>query len=111
MEMVKLGENGQDVLPICLEALLHHASIESFGKDIVRLNALPLLSEIHNRHRNDVNINVALSRIISYLSFHKEILEGLYTTGKTEVKYFFPLRVTFCEYKIRSFGFIRKIAN
>ncbi|XP_045460530.1 protein SERAC1 isoform X3 [Harmonia axyridis] len=81
VEMMKLGQNGQNVLPMCLEALLHHASIESFGKDIVKLNALPLLSEIHSRHRDNININVALSRTISYLSFHKEILQELYKTG------------------------------
>ncbi|XP_044762040.1 protein SERAC1 isoform X2 [Coccinella septempunctata] len=81
MEMVKLGENEQNVLPICLEALLHHASIETFGKDVVKMNALPLLSEIHSRYRGDLNINVALSKIISYLSFHKEIIDELYRTG------------------------------
>ncbi|KAL3278703.1 hypothetical protein HHI36_016237 [Cryptolaemus montrouzieri] len=79
--MVKLGQNGQDLLPICVDSLLHHASIESFGKDIVKSNALPLLSEIHNRLRNDLNVNIALCRIISLLSFHNEVLEDLHTTG------------------------------
>ncbi|KAK9878950.1 hypothetical protein WA026_003770 [Henosepilachna vigintioctopunctata] len=81
VEIAKIGQNGQDILPVCLESLLHHASIEVFAEDIVKMNAFSLLSEIHSRFIEDINVNVTLCRIISYLSLHKEVLEELHTTG------------------------------
>lgn len=81
VELSRLIRSGADIIPYCLESLLHHASIEHFSKDIVDLNALPLLVELHNRFKNNINVNITLCRIISYLSFHPEILEELHKTG------------------------------
>lgn len=66
---------------MCLESLLHHSTIKNYAKDIVLLNGLPLLMEIHNRFKNDLDINITLCNILSNISMYPELLENLYRTG------------------------------
>ncbi|XP_063911696.1 protein SERAC1 isoform X3 [Zophobas morio] len=80
-ELKKYIQSSEEVLPMCLESLLHHASVGDYAKDIAALNGLPLLMEIHNRFKENHTVTATICRIISYLSMHKELLNELYITG------------------------------
>lgn len=67
---------------MCLESLLHHASVEKYAHDIVQLNGLPLLMELHNRFKNNTAISVVLCRIISYMSVFPSLLDPIFKSGK-----------------------------
>lgn len=88
VELKKYIKTSQDIVPLCLESLLHHASIKNYGKHIADLNGLPILMEIHNRFKDNPSVTAAISRIISYLSMHEELLNDLYKSGKN-VSFFF----------------------
>ncbi|RZC34964.1 conserved oligomeric Golgi complex subunit 7 [Asbolus verrucosus] len=70
-----------EVVPMCLESLLHHASVKNYAKDIAELNGLPLLMEIHNRFKDNINVTATICRIISYLSMHRDLLDELHKSG------------------------------
>lgn len=67
---------------MCLETLLHHASIRNYAKDIAELNGLPLLTEIYHRFKDNIDVTATICRIISYLSMHSELLDDLFKSGK-----------------------------
>ncbi|CAH1373103.1 unnamed protein product [Tenebrio molitor] len=81
IELKKSIQSSDELLPLCLESLLHHASVGNYAKDIAELNGLPLLMEIHNRFKDNVEVSATICRIISYLSMHPDLLEELYNTG------------------------------
>nr|XP_023020637.1 protein SERAC1 isoform X1 [Leptinotarsa decemlineata] len=81
LELSKFIQSESDVLPKCLESLLHHASLEKYAKDIVNFNGLPLLMEIHHRYKNNVDITIKLCQILSFMSFDRSVLEPMHKSG------------------------------
>ncbi|KAJ8969533.1 hypothetical protein NQ314_001716 [Rhamnusium bicolor] len=81
LELSKFILSESDVLPKCLESLLHHSSLEKYTKDIVDLNGLPLLMEIHHRYKNDINITIKLCQILSFMSFNRSLLQPIHKSG------------------------------
>lgn len=67
---------------MCLEPILHHSSVEDYAKDIVLLNGLPLLMEIHNRFKDNIDVNVTLCRIMANICNYPEFLEDIFRSGK-----------------------------
>ncbi|KAF2904971.1 hypothetical protein ILUMI_01214 [Ignelater luminosus] len=80
-ELRRLIQSANDILPLCLESLLHHSTVKDYAKDIVLLNGLSLLMEIHNRFKNNPDINIILCNILSNISMYPELLENIYRTG------------------------------
>ncbi|XP_018578480.2 protein SERAC1, partial [Anoplophora glabripennis] len=81
LELSKFIQSENDVLPKCLESLLHHSTIQKHAKDIVDLNGLPLLMEIHNRYKDNINITIKLCQIISYMSHDRSFLQPMHKSG------------------------------
>lgn len=67
---------------MCLEPILHHSSVENYAKDIVLLNGLPLLMEIHNRFKDNIDINVTLCKILANICTYPELLEDVFRSGE-----------------------------
>ncbi|XP_044259794.1 protein SERAC1 isoform X1 [Tribolium madens] len=80
-ELKNFIQTSEELLPTCLESLLHHASLGKYAKDIAELNGLPLLMEIHNRFKDNITVTATICRIISYLSMHKDLLDEMYKSG------------------------------
>ncbi|KAJ8961428.1 hypothetical protein NQ318_014675 [Aromia moschata] len=81
LELSKFILSESDILPKCLESLLHHCSLEKYTKDVVDLNGLPLLMEIQDRYKSDIHITIKLSQIISFLSFNRSLLQPMHKSG------------------------------
>ncbi|CAG9823525.1 unnamed protein product [Phaedon cochleariae] len=81
LELSKFVQSESDILPKCLESLLHHSSVAKHAKDIVLLNGLPLLMEIHHRYKHNDDIRMKLCQIISFLSYDKSLLEPIHKSG------------------------------
>ncbi|XP_072376232.1 protein SERAC1 isoform X4 [Diabrotica undecimpunctata] len=81
LELSKFIQSESDILPKCLESLVHHCCIEKYAKHIIESNGLPLMMEIYHRYRNNPDIIMKLCRIISYLSFDKSVLDPLHRSG------------------------------
>ncbi|KAJ8983007.1 hypothetical protein NQ317_014303 [Molorchus minor] len=81
LELSKFILSESDILPKCLESLLHHSSLEKYTKDVVDLNGLPLLMEIQHRYKDDINITVKLSQVLSFLSFNRNLLQPMHKSG------------------------------
>ncbi|XP_050512119.1 protein SERAC1 isoform X4 [Diabrotica virgifera virgifera] len=81
LELSKFIQSESDILPKCLESLVHHCCIEKYAKHIIESNGLPLMMEIYHRYRNNPDIVMKLCRIISYLSFDKSVLDPLHKSG------------------------------
>lgn len=81
VELTKFIQSADDVLTMCLEPILHHSAVEDYARDIVQLNGLPILMEIHNRFRNNIDVNVTLCRILSNICTYPEHLEELFKSG------------------------------
>lgn len=91
MNLSKFIKSADDILTMCLEPILHHSSVGHYAKDIVALNGLPLLMEIYNRFKDDVNVNLTLCRIISNICSYPEVLGEIFRSGKKFVLHFFVL--------------------
>ncbi|CAH1994451.1 unnamed protein product [Acanthoscelides obtectus] len=87
LELSKFIQSEDDVMPKCLESLLHHSSIRKYTKDIVDENALPLLMEIYHRYKRNIEMNIKLCQIISYMSFDRNILGPMHKSGWIGVLY------------------------
>ncbi|CAG9768868.1 unnamed protein product [Ceutorhynchus assimilis] len=81
LELSKFIQSEKEVLPLCLESLLHHCSVEKYSADIADLNGLPLLMEIYKRYSDDANVIVKLCQILSYMSFNRNLLEPFCKSG------------------------------
>ncbi|KAL1509484.1 hypothetical protein ABEB36_004209 [Hypothenemus hampei] len=81
LELSKFIQSEQEVLPMCLESLLHHCSVEQYSKDIADLNGLPLLMEIYKRYSDDINVIIKLCQILSYMSDNRSLLEPFCKSG------------------------------
>lgn len=81
MELSKFIQSESDVMPKCLESLLHHSKLLGCARDIVDLNGLPLLMEIYHRNKKNIDIIIKLCEMLAQLSYHKSILEPLYKSG------------------------------
>nr|CAH7741056.1 unnamed protein product [Callosobruchus chinensis] len=87
LELSKFIQSEDDVMPKCLESLLHHSSIGKHTKDIVDHNALPLLMEIYYRYKHNIDMNIKLCQIISYMSLDRDILEPMHKSGWIGILY------------------------
>ncbi|XP_031359152.1 protein SERAC1-like [Photinus pyralis] len=74
-------KSASDILPLCLESLLHHCSLGNNGHDIIRLDGLPLLMEIYNRFQNDLDTKVKLCNVLAFVSVYPNVVEDFYKTG------------------------------
>lgn len=81
MELSKFIQNADNIVTMCLESILHHSSVQKYAKDIVMLNGLPLLMEIRNRFKDNVEVNFTLCKILSHLSIYPEFLEDIFRSG------------------------------
>ncbi|XP_050293179.1 protein SERAC1 isoform X2 [Anthonomus grandis grandis] len=81
LELSKFIQTEKEVLPMCLESLLHHCSVEKYSKDIADLNGLPLLMEVYKRYPDDINVIVKLCQILSYMSYNKSLLVPFCKSG------------------------------
>ncbi|XP_060524697.1 protein SERAC1 isoform X2 [Cylas formicarius] len=81
LELSKFIQTEKEVLPLCLESLLHHVSLENYSTDVADLNGLPLLMEVQRRYKDNINITIKLCQILSYMSLHKNLLQSMYTSG------------------------------
>lgn len=81
MELSKLINQANDILLLCVEALLHHTEVEEFSKQIVSNNGLSLLLEIYNRHKSSLVANIMFARIFSNISVYPDLLEDIHKSG------------------------------
>ncbi|XP_030753046.1 protein SERAC1 isoform X2 [Sitophilus oryzae] len=81
LELSKFIQSEKEVLPMCLESLLHHCSIEKYSADIANMNGLPLLMEIYKRYPDDLSVTMKLCQILSYTSLNKQLLELFHISG------------------------------
>lgn len=81
-ELSQFIRSGNDILQLCVEAILHHSEMDQCAKDIVSCNGLNLLMEIHNRNKHNLAINVLLCRILANVSVHYDNLEDIFKSGK-----------------------------
>ncbi|KAK9745937.1 hypothetical protein QE152_g6568 [Popillia japonica] len=79
--LAKCVKSTTDVLPLCLESILHHSTIERFAKDIVQQNGLYLLMEIYKTFKDVYEINVALCTILSNMSIYPDLLDEIHKSG------------------------------
>jgi len=83
LELSKFIQSEKEVLPMCLESLLHHCSVEQYSTDLVDLNGLPLLMEIYKRYSDDTNVTIKLCQILSYMSYNRNLLEPFCKSGES----------------------------
>ncbi|XP_076250470.1 protein SERAC1 isoform X1 [Rhynchophorus ferrugineus] len=81
LELSKFIQSEKEIIPMCLESLLHHCSIERYSSDIANLNGLPLLMEIYKRYSDNIYVTIKLCQILSYMSFNKQLLEYFHISG------------------------------
>lgn len=79
--LAKCIKSTTDVLPLCLESILHHSTIEHFAKDIVNENGLYLLMEIYKSFKDIYEINVALCTILGNMSIYPDLLNEIHKSG------------------------------
>ncbi|KAL0269577.1 UNVERIFIED_CONTAM: hypothetical protein PYX00_007265 [Menopon gallinae] len=76
-------------IPVCLEALHHHSRIGINAKFMVTLGGLPLLMEVFKYlkqvHQDTVDNLIMLSRTISNMSVHGDLLQDFYNSGWVKV--------------------------
>lgn len=81
LELRKFIQSEIDILPKCLESILHHCSIEKYSRDLVKSNGLQLMMEIYQRYRDNMDITTKLCQIISYVSVNRDLLDQIYKSG------------------------------
>uniref|UniRef100_A0AAR5Q505 Inorganic pyrophosphatase n=1 Tax=Dendroctonus ponderosae TaxID=77166 RepID=A0AAR5Q505_DENPD len=81
LELSKFIQTEKEILPMCLESLLHHCNVERYSTDIADLNGLPLLMEIYKRYSGDINVTIKLCQILSYMSYNRHLLEPFCKSG------------------------------
>lgn len=84
MSLSKFIKSSDDILTMCLEPILHHSSVANYAKDIVELNGLPLLMEIHNRFKDNVYVNITLSKIMANICSYPELLDDIFRSGNLQ---------------------------
>lgn len=87
MNLSKFIKSADDVLTMCLEPILHHSSVAHYAKDIVEKNGLPLLMEIHNRFKDNIDVNLTISKIISNICSYPELLDDIFRSGNKIIFY------------------------
>ncbi|KAK4882797.1 hypothetical protein RN001_006116 [Aquatica leii] len=80
-ELRKLIKTATDILPLCLDSLLHHCALNGNAKDIVTLNGLPLLMEIYNRFQDNFEVKLKLCNLLSNISVYPDLLGEIYRSG------------------------------
>lgn len=91
MELSKFIQSESDIMPKCLESLLHHSKLLGHARHIVDMNGLPLLMEIYHRNKKNIDITIKLCEMLAQMSYDKSMLEPLYKSGNfpSGVKYTF----------------------
>ncbi|KAF5276061.1 hypothetical protein FQA39_LY00857 [Lamprigera yunnana] len=80
-ELRKLINAASDILPLCLDTLLHHATLGDNARDLTISDGLHLLMEVYNRFRDNFEVKLKLCNIVSSLSVFPELLDDLYKAG------------------------------
>lgn len=81
VELKQCIQTADDILPLCVESILHHSTIENHARDIVQNNGLPLLMELYKRYKDNRQITTALVKIIANISIYPELLQEVYRSG------------------------------
>lgn len=81
-ELKQCIQSADDILPLCVQSILHHSTIGNNARDIVQMNGLPLLMELYKRYKDNTNIVMSLVKIISNVSMYPELLQDIYRSGK-----------------------------
>ncbi|XP_041987301.1 protein SERAC1 [Aricia agestis] len=79
----------KDLCLLCLDALYHHVSLfnnKTYAEDssaqlLIKLGILPKLAEALLRYRNDIDIDLAVLRLLTVLSVHSELLTDFFQNG------------------------------
>ncbi|XP_022905286.1 protein SERAC1 isoform X2 [Onthophagus taurus] len=79
--IAKYMRSTADILPLCLESILHHSTINKHARDIAEYNGLYLLLEVYNRFQHVYEMNVGLCTIISNLSIFPELADEFHKIG------------------------------
>lgn len=69
------------VIPLCIEALVHHCTVSQNAKAIIEAGTLPLLYECYKKMHFDHDICYQISKVLMELSTHSEFLQDLFQTG------------------------------
>lgn len=85
VELKQCIQSADDILPLCVQSILHHSTIENHARDIVQNNGLPLLMELYQRYKNNKDITISIVKIIGNISCHNELLQDLYRSGKINI--------------------------
>ncbi|GLV44251.1 uncharacterized protein CBL_12453 [Carabus blaptoides fortunei] len=80
-ELRQCIQSADDILPLCVQSILHHSTIDNNARDIVQMNGLPLLMELYKRYQDNKDIVMSLVKIISNISVYPELLQDIYRSG------------------------------
>lgn len=70
-----------NILPVCLQSILHHSNMEPYVNDVPLQNGLGLLMEVYQYFKEDADVAITVCNILANVSSNKEILPELYRTG------------------------------
>ncbi|PNF22236.1 Protein SERAC1 [Cryptotermes secundus] len=70
-----------DILPLSIESLLHHSSIEDNAKDIVSLGGLPLIVNLCRHFEDDTDVTIKLVNLLANISVQDGMLHHFFVTG------------------------------
>ncbi|XP_072931201.1 protein SERAC1 [Epargyreus clarus] len=79
----------RDLCILCLDALYHHVSLfhqQDYNDDgstdlLIKMGLLPRLAEAMFRYKNDVDIDMAVLKILTVLSVHSNLLKHFFQNG------------------------------
>ncbi|XP_025833566.1 protein SERAC1 isoform X1 [Agrilus planipennis] len=79
--LTRIIESSENILPLCIESLLHHASIEDQAKEIAVYKGLQVLMEVYKQYPDNVDVNISICKILSHVSFFPQFLDEMFTIG------------------------------
>ncbi|XP_011506367.1 PREDICTED: protein SERAC1 isoform X2 [Ceratosolen solmsi marchali] len=65
----------------CLEAILHHSSLNNHSNDIVDVGGLQILMNIYKLLGDNIDICALIAKILSNISLNPEYLEDIFRSG------------------------------
>ncbi|XP_021931196.1 protein SERAC1 isoform X2 [Zootermopsis nevadensis] len=81
MELPQSHIRKDNVLPLSIENLLHHSTIEDNAKDIVKFGGLPLIVNLCKHFKGDIDITIKLVNLLSNISAQDGMLQHFFVTG------------------------------
>ncbi|PSN32433.1 hypothetical protein C0J52_22989 [Blattella germanica] len=78
MELPQTPMKEVDILPLSIETLLHHSSIDNNAKEIITLGALPLLVDLCKYYKDNVPASTMLVNILANISAQSNMLKNFF---------------------------------